>query len=288
VGDPTINELGTYDVRISTSEGVVIAGPGLSSREGGVWHFHLDQARSFAFLASPEYRVLEGNAGGVPVRSYYLPGYEMAGQAALDTATEAIHLFAGLFGPYPYPELVIAQNGYYGAMEYSAFMTMSTYAYETYDGGSASLLVALTAHEVSHQWWYGAVGNDQVYEPWLDESLAMYSELLFYERLHPELVDWWWQFRVDQWKPGGPVDVTIYDYGDTRTYVHRMYGRAAHFMADLRLTMGDPAFFSFLRDYYASGRGHIVTAYDFFHTVRTHTDADLEPLLDRYFATERY
>ena len=36
------------------------------------------------------------------------------------------------------------------------------------------------SHELSHQWWYGIVGDDQFHEPWLDESFATWSEFLPY------------------------------------------------------------------------------------------------------------
>jgi len=48
--------------------------------------------------------------------------------------------------------------------------------------------------------------------------------------------------------------------------------------------MGDEAFFAFLQDYYARYRGQIVTASDYFELARAHTDADLTPLLEAYFA----
>jgi aminopeptidase N len=42
-------------------------------------------------------------------------------------------------------------------------------------------------HETAHQWWYSMVGNDQILEPWLDESLADYSEVVYYdEKSGPE------------------------------------------------------------------------------------------------------
>ena len=34
------------------------------------------------------------------------------------------------------------------------------------------------AHELAHQWWWGIVGNDEFAEPWLDESLATWSQYL--------------------------------------------------------------------------------------------------------------
>ena len=37
-------------------------------------------------------------------------------------------------------------------------------------------LQALVAHEVSHQWFYSLVGNNQAQDPWLDEALATFGE----------------------------------------------------------------------------------------------------------------
>jgi len=87
-------------------------------------------------------------------------------------------------------------------------------------------LVSLTAHEIGHQWWFGAVGNDQVHEPWLDEPLATYGELLFYETFYPTYAAWWWDSHIGQWTPAGPVDRSIHDFGGTWPYVRDIYGRS--------------------------------------------------------------
>jgi poly-gamma-glutamate capsule biosynthesis protein CapA/YwtB (metallophosphatase superfamily) len=288
VGDPTVYPLGDYDLSVQADEEIVVAGGGFAERQGNVWRFHLENARGVAFAASPDYQVVEGEADGIQVRSYYLPDYADAGQGALEAAIQALGLYEELYGPYPYNDLVVAQNGYFGAMEYSATASVSGFAYVTYGDKPESLLVALVAHEVAHQWWYGGVGNDQVNEPWLDEAFAMYSEHLFYERLYPDALDWWQEERVDKLLEAGqpvPIDTAIYDYASTRDLVYSMYGQAARFMDELRELMGDEAFFAFLQDYYQTNTGRIVTAQDFFDAVRRHTDANLNPLLERYFST---
>ena len=40
------------------------------------------------------------------------------------------------------------------------------------------------AHLLAHQWWGSAVGNDPAREPVLDEALAGWSALLYYEAIH--------------------------------------------------------------------------------------------------------
>jgi hypothetical protein len=283
VGDPAIYEPATFAAQIKTDADVVVAAPGLLYGESGNWRFRLDGVRTFAFLASREYVYLRGTSEGIAIRSYYLPEYQTAAQAVLDNAAQALTLFTQKYGPYPYQELVIAQNGYYGGMEYPALVSLSNYAYLSYTGDPKELLTSLTVHETSHQWWYGAVGNDQVREPWLDEGLAQYSEAVYFEQVYPDLVAWWWTYTIDYWGPVGPVDRTIYDFTDTETYLHQIYGRGAHLFADLRALMGDEAFFAALLEYRAVNDGRLATADDFFAAVRAHTDVDLTGLMGEYF-----
>lgn len=283
VGDPNIYSAANYDVAFRTDAATVIAAPGTASRAGTVRRYRLTDARCFAFLASPEYRFMVGKAGAIPVRVYYLPGYDEAAQAALDTAGQAIPFYETLYGPYPTTGLVIAQNAYVGAMEYSGLVSLSHNAFETYRAQPQSSLVNLTIHEIAHQWWYGAVGNDQVHEPWLDEAFAKYSEVLFYEHYYPEWTDWWWEHHIYARDPSGRLDASIYEFDTTSEYIHQVYTQGARFLNDLRALMGDRAFFAFVKDYRAAGAGRVMTRADFFAVLRAHTRADLSELIARYF-----
>lgn len=286
VGDPVISPLADYDVAIVAPTDVVVAAAGPAGRDGPARRFQLDGARSFAFLASRDYVRFEGEAAGVPIRVYTLGRHAAAGPAVVLAAEQAITLFADQFGPYPYGEFVLAENGFLTAIEYSVVVSQSGFAFDSYSGAADSLLIAIVAHEVAHQWWYGAVGNDQVHEPWLDEALSMMSELLFYERYYPDLVDWWWQYRVDQWQPAGPVDATIYDFAGSEAFVHNVYGMGARFMYDLRATVGEEAFGAALRDHFAGQHGRLATGDDFFAAVSRHTTADVASLRAEYFRGE--
>ncbi|MGC9520644.1 MAG: M1 family metallopeptidase [Anaerolineae bacterium] len=285
VGDPTCYPIANYDVRITAPAGVVIAAPGRASQEGTKRRYQLDRARCFAFLASPDYVRIDDSVDGIPLQAYYLPESAESARALLEVTTQAIRLYSRLYGPYPTDGLVIAQNAYRGSMEYTGLISMSDQAYASHDGSPRSQLVSLTAHEVAHQWWYGAVGNDQVHEPWLDESLAKYSELLFYERYHPEPTDWWWDTQIHRFEPEGALDRAIYDFDDTLTYIRQLYGLGALFMQDLRELMGDEAFFEFLRDYRRSGEGRLVNGNVFFTTLDAHVTGDASPIITRYFNT---
>jgi hypothetical protein len=290
VGDPFVSEVANYDVTITAPPDVDVIASGLVEREGDRWHFRLDKARSFTFMTSRDYDSASGaSSDGIKVTVWYPPEHNTAGQDVLETALQSIDLFSELYGPYPYDELTLVENGYWGSMEYSAFLSLGIPPFSGYTGTPDTLLIALTAHEVSHQWWYGQVGNDQVNEPWMDESLAMYSEHLYYERYYPELLDWWWTYRIYKPHVGrpvnlcGPINRTIYDFASTIEYADVIYGRSAFFIHDLRQAIGDEALLSFLQDYGRRFAYRLATGDDFWAVLREHTEADLTPLWEEYF-----
>jgi aminopeptidase N len=283
VGDPYVSEVADYEAEIVAPSQVVIAGTGEEQRVGNRWRYAASEARSFAFAASDEYVVQTQQAGHVTVSSYSVPGHERSGSDALAASAEALLTFEDLFGPYPYSSYRIAEVDFAGALEFSGLTFMGDDWYGEHEGGYRSLMVSLLAHEASHQWWYGVVGNDQVREPWLDEALANYSSLLYYERMHPELVEWWWDAEVERYRPSGEIDRPIYAYMDGRTYVNAVYRRGALFFRDLRERMGDDEFFAFLRDYYESQGQKLSTSDDFFAIMNRHTAVDISSLLEEYF-----
>jgi transcriptional regulator with XRE-family HTH domain len=283
VGDPYVSEVADYEVEIVAPSDVVIAASGEEQRFGNRWKYSLSGARSFAFAASDQYAVLSQQAGHVTILCYFFPAHERSASDALLAAAEAVTAFEELFGPYPYASYRITEVDFAGALEYSTLTFLGDDWYAEHQGGYRSVMVSLVAHEVAHQWWYGVVGNDQAREPWLDEALANYSSLLYYERMHPDLVDWWWDAEVESYRPLGQIDRPIYAFMDGRTYLNAVYRRGALFLRDLRERMGDDEFFAFLRDYYDSQGGKLSTSDDFFAILGRHTAVDISSLEEEYF-----
>jgi transcriptional regulator with XRE-family HTH domain len=284
IGDPYVTEVADYSVSITATQGVIIAATGLETRDGNRWRFEAENARSFAFAASDQYQEASTQVGEVAVHSYFFPSDAEAGQVALETAGQALGLFSELYGPYPYADYRIIETEFAGGMEFTGLAFLGSSVYSEYDGTSRTPLIPLTAHEVAHQWFYGLVGNDQVAEPWLDEAPAEYSAFLYYERFLPDDTDWWWFYAVDQWAPSGRVDSHLYLFrNDSRPYYDAIYRRGAQFMRDLRETMGDPAFFSFLAEYQRRYAYRMARSRDFFALVQEFTTADLVSLQEEYF-----
>lgn len=278
-----------FDVRFSlvspdTPAGeLVVAASAPAPDDAGERRYRLDGARSFALSISPHYTVVERPTPHGVVRGYAFREHAFAGEAAAQAVADALNLYSELFGPYTYPSLSVVEASFPDGMEFPGLVFVSQGFYLSYDGTPQNYLTLLSAHETAHQWWYDRVGNNQALEPWLDEALCTYSELLFYERYYPEDTAWWWGFRVHFYYPQGPVNGTLYDYPGFRPYVNATYLRGALFLHDLREAMGDEAFLRFLRAYADRYAYRQATARHFFDLLAEHTQADLAPLLAEYF-----
>ena len=152
-------------------------------------------------------------------------------------------------------------------MEFSGLVFVSETWFRTWGGTANDWLTLITAHEVAHQWWYATVGNDQSLSPYLDEALATYSELVFYEHYYPDLVDWWWAFRVNSYTPSGFVDMPVTAFQQSRPYINAVYLQGARMLDEVRFALGDDAFFAWLQRYASLMHGAIAEPGDFWPAI---------------------
>jgi aminopeptidase N len=272
---------------VDPNANLVVAASAPERRDGEWRRYQHSNARNFALSISPYYQVVSNTVGGVTITSYAFPAQEAANQAVLQTTSQALELYSRLLAPYPHPHLSVVEADFLDGMEYDGLYFLSKGFYNLYAGTPDAYLVSIAAHETTHQWWYGLVGNDQALEPWLDEALCTYSEAIYYENYYPEALKWWWDYRVNYYQPHGWVDDSIYNpHGEAqayRAYRDAVYLNGARFLDDLRKLVGDQAFFAFLKDYLTKNTGQITSADEFFSILQEHTRADIQPLLDTYF-----
>lgn len=283
-GEHLVYDAADFEVNLKLSDPSITIAASAPGEANGEWtRYRIYGARTIVFSASDRYLVSESAVGAVKIRTYYFEGFEGAGEGMLRAAVQAVGLFNVKFGPYPYDSLSVVQTEVPDGQEFDGLVFLASKFYAEYGGSAKSNLVSIGVHEIAHNWWFGLVGNDHALEPWLDESLATYSEHVFYSYNFPSYNDWWWNFRVNYFGPGGWVDTSIYQHTTFRSYVNATYLNGANFLYDLNIRMGDDDFYRFLRDYtarYSRGRA---TAYDFFAALRENTDANVEDLIDAYF-----
>ncbi len=287
VGEHLVFEAADFDVDLQFTdrrENMDIAAGALPQEKDGIIHYDLNLARTFTLSISDIYTIAEREINGVKVFCYTFPEEAQAGEAAADLAVDSIQLYSELYGPYEREVLSVVEADFLHGMEFDGLILLSRGFFMFYNGTPETNLTIITPHETSHQWFFSLVGNNQALEPWLDESLATYSEALFFERYHPELVDWWWENRVDSHNPTGYVNNSIYLEGGYEAYRDSVYLNGAHFMQDLRDTIGDEAFFAFLQAYVREYRYAIADGNAFRRLLSQYTDQDLSNLFAQYFS----
>lgn len=261
---------------------LVAASASNQASESGKYVYELRAARTFALSLNSGYEVVETNVLGVTVRSYFASYDRAAGEATLGWTAEALDVYSELYGAYPRESLSVVEADFLDGMEFDGLYFLSKAFYNLYDGTPKGYLTFIAVHETAHQWFFSQVGNDQALEPWLDEAWCTFSELVYLERYHAELVDWWWYFRVDLYEPVGLIDLPVFDYTGFVPYRNAVYLRGAKFLVELRDLVGEEQFFNLTRSYLQANTGKIATQTSFFKAFgldwQTHGD-----FLSNYF-----
>lgn len=237
-------------------------------------------ARDFMLAASPEYAVVTKEANGVTLRFYARPSEKSGAAYGLDVAAQALEIFGESYAPYPYRELdFVSTATTAGGIEYPGMIAIA----REYIIPGGIYLEAIAAHEVGHQWFYNFVGNDQLDEPWLDESLTQFVTLQYYEAtggangFRASLEDRWASVGNAETPIGLPVGA--YTRGE---YGAIVYGRGALFFDALRAEMGAENFNEFMRAYAEGAAWGIATPAYLKEKAEAGCNCDLTALFEKW------
>ena len=280
---PIVAEVSDYQLLVRVLDGIIVASGGPVERRGNDWYFQMQNARSIAFSASPDYELKTSTEAGVTIYLFHLPDDSFAGDAVLNATTRSLVLFNDRYGHYPYHSLVIAQNHYRTSVASGGLLLHSGQGFENYNGQPDSLLMVLVPLTLSQLWWGELVGYDRITEPWIGASFAMYSEYMYVAKYFPDMKEWFWTDRIDYWQPDGPLNSTVYDMDNRQQMLQNTYRIGARFMHELHNEMGNSRFRSFTRDLFRRGAFQIVDGTEFFSTLRRHTIDYPEEIIARYF-----
>ena len=206
------------------------------------------------------------------------PDHISSGERLANAAAMQMGFMHDLVGPYPYVELDILDTPCgFGGIEYPGLI----YICSVDDG----YFIDTTVHEVAHQWFYGLIGSDQIHEPWLDESIATYWQVLYYENAVGEERAAGQLSQYRSWASGpenrnAPIGLGIDEYRFSGDYYTIVYFKGAVFYDALREQLGDEVFFQFLRTYYDRYRYQFVHSLDFQNTAEEVCGCDLRSFFD--------
>ncbi|MBN2502503.1 MAG: M1 family metallopeptidase [Anaerolineales bacterium] len=295
-GDFPYFDASFYIVNVTAPDDLTLVASGSTvdhSAANGMQHvtYAIGPARDFYLAASEHFIQYSDQIGETVVNSYALEEYPDAAQLALKYAVASLASFGDRFGPYPYTEFDVVSTPMLAlGIEYPGLtgITIGTYDLNTQISGmpAQAMLETVVAHEVGHQWFYNAVGSDQMEEPWVDESVTQYVTWLYFLDTYGEAgaqgfadsLNYRWS-RVEY--EAIPVGLPAYDYQGSE-YSAIVYGRGPLFLIELEKQLGSETFADAMQDYYQTYKWGIATTEDFRAVLEAHCNCDLEPMFTEW------
>lgn len=257
IGDPYFSDTANYEVSFNLPSGweFVSSGKSKQDEENGetVVSAKAAHIRDFALILSPTLKKSESICNGVEI------SYLGEKKDTLTYAQQAIEVYGNLFGKYFCDTLAIADMPFVaGGMEYGALCVVN----ETLSGATYEEVVA---HEIAHQWWYGAVGSNNLVDAWQDEGLTNYATYLYFagignvEYSSLMLSDAYSQFHrfIDiQNSVGesakGILGGKLNDFPSNYYYTNITYNKALIMFKYLQDTLGKDAILKAFKEYYVT------------------------------------
>ena len=299
IGDPFYSEIANFNVEVKYPQDYSLFATGKLKNSQSEENMKIDDysalaVRDFAMFLTKNANYLNKNIEKTQIT--YV-GYENDENLkyCLDVACKAVAFFNKIFGKYPYSTLSIVKAPFvHGGMEYPNIVIISDSITEPFD------IAKVIVHEIAHQWWYGLVGNNEINEAWLDESLAEYSSLLFFEAhseygvSYEELVS---QATAMYTLYADIVNVVegniktsmllkVNEYNSEYEYSYMIYVKGVIMFDSLRDIIGSKKLNSCFKKYFASYKFKIATTDDLIASFRKSAGRDIECFFDSWLSGE--
>ncbi|HEX6626133.1 MAG TPA: M1 family aminopeptidase [Pyrinomonadaceae bacterium] len=322
VGDTVFADVADYEVRVDAHRGVALftSGEEVAPAGGGETPrtFAGDNLRSFSVVAGRTLRSAEKTVGGVRVRSVYTAEHEKVGRRVFGVAAEAARVFTARFGALPLKTISVSEAPLVaglGSTQSSGLAVIASAFYLDFDSPQMRNLPEIVreqrasvedslefavAKSIAHQWWGASVGSDPDRAPFLDEALAHWSALLYYQEAHgpvraKEAEDEQLRGVYQVYRTFGgedmPADRPAREYRNSFQYAAIVGAKGALMFNALRPLLGEDRFFKALRLYHDINQLKVADAEDlreeFFAAVEVHQRRVVARMLARWL-TERH
>lgn len=300
-GESNLSHLSNYIVTVNTPNGFSVVATGDETVNKNSTKIIGENLREFALVISNSFTSLSKVANGTKINYYYL-NFENNNEfsnAILKASYNSFELFSNYFGDYIHSELDIVHTFMESAMEYSG-LVMLGYPDASKDDikyldkaskehGFLPAQQSHVAHEIAHQWFYSAVGNDPFLEPWLDEGFAEYCEDVLWQNTlrNTEEKENFNHFMKDYIKQVAKDSYIINkgysNYTEDSNYSMYVYKGGKMFLYELKEVLGEEEFESALKEYYNTYKYKIAKTEDFLKFVKKYdTDNKTDSIIKKY------
>jgi hypothetical protein len=266
----------------------------------------------FAWFADKRFHVLKGiiklsdSRREVTTWAMFTDQEAQLWRKAVSYENNAILYFSKWIGEYPYNNFTAVQSALNSGagMEYPGLTVIGL-------AGDPYLLDQVIAHEISHNWFYSAIGSDERRFPFMDESIASAYESRYLNEKYPGKKLWEIGFKnrklakffhIDkmpvqriqelEWLVPArrnmeqSINLAATDYSDDN-YGSIIYNKAAQGFNYLRTYLGDSLFDTIMHDYYSKWKNKHPGPEDLSTVFESHTDKDLRWFFDDFLGTTK-
>ncbi len=191
------SDFSRYEVTISAPEEFLIASTGVKidstlGNDGKILHkivqygvhdFAWGAVRDIVFQKD-QYERKDGTI--VTINGFIQKNNEQYSGRNFDAVKNSLSFFEEYVAPYPYESItfidVPKNSGTIASMEYPTLFTFKTSEFSPLERHTPEETII---HEFSHQYFYGIVANNEVYEAWLDEGFANYFTSKILDKYYP-------------------------------------------------------------------------------------------------------
>jgi aminopeptidase N len=257
-----------------------------------VWEMAQPLATELAMVAVGPFEQHQSTApNGVPIRDYFPKGTDQAMIDSFASTGDVMVFLEKLLGKYPFDVYgsIVVPGFISGALE---TQTLSTFSADAVSAEGDGIIV----HELFHHWYGNTLTIADWSHLWLVEGSAKYSEALWLEKTKG--VEAYNAFIREQYEkqvgygqtfgqiPGLPQlqPGEVFPPADPGVFLLFLptYTGGALVMHNLRMEVGDEAFFTILRTFYEEHREKPATTEDFIATAERIAGRDLSALWDTW------
>lgn len=308
-GEAFYSDMAYYNVLLTVNKNLTVASGGLAESVSNdsiynYFNYTLFPAREISFIMSTEFKISSENYKGIELYSYYFSEDQIRGSKVIDIIKKSLDLFSNIYTPYPYKSMSVVDFPFiYGGMEYTGLVQIAHARYSE-TNNFQWIFESVVVHEISHDWNTYIVGNNPYSDPWLDESWAMYSEILYFEHYNQSIVsDLLENFRLHVYigtkqgiagfYPASNLPLNLgMDYfgesGNINAYETTIYFKGALIIDLLRTYLGEQLFSTALSDYYKIFSYKTVNTSQFIASFESSTKQDLSWFYNAFILNSTY
>ncbi|TCO71066.1 M1 family metallopeptidase [Marinisporobacter balticus] len=299
LGDPFYSDVSNYNVHIETPKDYMIASSGNVMKDEVVngsrfLDIEAKQMRDFAWVISKDFELVEKDVEGTTLKMYFIKEQQLTSEImdiATASAENAIKTFNRVYGKYPYAQYSVVQTNFPSGMEYPGIVFIMK---DAYSDAWKDYLEVVIVHETGHQWWYGVVGNNEIDEAWLDESLTSYSEVIYEREIKgKELADKYYKYmhkeayvkaapRIENEKILRPLN----QFEGWEDYGTLVYNKGAMFIHAIYETYGEEKFYEIMQNYFNTYKFKNATTKDFKKVCEEVTGENLDGFFNKWLLAQ--